>query len=142
MLFELKTWTDGRVLYAGEHATAREAVEAAVGSGCDFRGCDLSGCDFRGCDLRGCKLSGCKLAYRSHDLIAEILRRAAGDDTEKLKIAGYVLVCRDKCWDAFAKLAAVDPLGDWALNELAKWVQPDDGAPEVLRKRAEKLATA
>ena len=135
MLYELKTWTNGRVLYAGEHATVREAVEAAIGSGCDLRGCDFGYCDLRYCDLRDCKL-----AYRSHDLLAEILKRAAGDDTEKLKIAGYILVCRHKCWDAFVKLAAVDPLGNWALNELAKWAQPEDGAPEVLRKHAEKLA--
>ena len=131
MLFELKTWTDGRVLYAGEHATVRKAVEAAV----------KAGADLRGAYLRGADLSKIHLAYQSHDLLAEILRRAVGDDTEKLKIAGCILVCRSKCWDAFAKLAAVDPLGDWALDELATWVQPGDEAPDVLRKRAEKLAT-
>ena len=34
------------------------------------------------------------------------------------------------------QIAKDEPLADWALDELAKWVQPNDGAPEVLRQRA------
>ena len=108
--------------------------------GADLGGADLGGADLRGADLRGADLRGCKLAFQSHDLLAEILRRAAGDDVAKLKIAGFILVCRDKCWKEFAEFAKHDPLGDWALDELSKWVQPGDEVPYVLQDRVKVTA--
>ena len=164
---EIKSWCGDSVLYAADHDTLKAAVEAAVKAGADLTGADLRGANLRGANLRGADLWGAdllgadlwgadlwganlwgadltganltkiRLAYQSHDLSAEILRRAAGNDIEKLKIAGYILVSREKCWREFAALAATDPLGEWALDELAKWVQPDDGAPDILRERAE-----
>ena len=102
----------------------------------DLGGADLRGANLRGANLSGANLRGAKLAFQSHDLLAEILRRAAGDDIAKLKAAGLILISRDKCWREFLVMAAHEPLADWALDELARWVQPGDGAPEVLRQRA------
>ena len=109
----------------------------------DLRGVHL-GCanlrdaNLRDADLRGVHLHGAngesraKLAWQSHDLIAEILRRAAGDDVAKLKVAGYILMCRDKCWGDFLKLR--DPLMGWALDVLRPWAKGDENAPEILRR--------
>lgn len=105
-------------------------------TGADFRCAHLFGVCFRGADLTNVDLTGSKLAWQSHDLLAEILRRAAGDDVTKLKVAGLILISRDKCWKDFLDMAEREPLAGWALDELAKWVQPDDGAPNVLRQRA------
>lgn len=102
----------------------------------DLRGANLRGADLRGADLDGANLDGAKLNWQSHDLLAEILRRATGGDVAKRKIAGLVLISREFCWKDF--FAMEDPLREWALNELAKWVQPNDDAPAEIRRRAEK----
>jgi len=111
----------------------------------NLRDADLGGSDLRGADLGGAKLRGAylgcadlgdadgnraKLSWKSHDLLAEILRRAAGDDVAKLKIAGLVMLCRDKCWKEF--FAMRDPLTGWAAGVLREWVQPGDGSPAEL----------
>ena len=71
---------------------------------------------------------------------ANLLRRAAGDDIAKLKVAGLLLVCREKCWSEFAGMAKRDPLGDWALDSLAEWAAEGDGAPEIVRSRVKVAA--
>jgi hypothetical protein len=63
--------------------------------------------------------------------------RAAGENLAKRQLAGLVLVSRDWCWWQFWALK--HPLREWAVTELARWVQPDDGAPEVIRERTEEL---
>ena len=102
--------------------------------GADLRGADLSDAYLRGADLRGADLRGAKLNWQSHNLLAEILRRAAGDDVAKRKIAGLILVSFDWCWEKF--LSIDEPLRDWALDELAKRAQPEDSAPDCVRERA------
>ena len=98
-----------------------------------LRDADLGDADLRGVHLHGANgESRAKLAWQSHDLIAEILRRAAGDDVAKLKVAGYILMCRDKCWGDFLKLR--DPLLGWALDVLRPWANGDESAPEILRR--------
>src|SRR5690606_22816775 len=109
-------------------------------AGADLRGADLryaklTGADLRGANLRGAHLGGGKIAWQSHDLIAEILRRAAGDDVAKLKVAGLILVSRDKCWPDFLKLR--DPLAGWALDVLRPWAEGDENAPSVLKDKKE-----
>ncbi len=121
--------------------------ERADLGGADLRGADLHGADLRGvylhgaylhgADLRGADLGGVSLGditvnWISHDLIAEILKREAGDHIGKLQAAGLILVSRDKCWDEL--LALKVPHKKWALRTLAKWVKEGDGAPEVLKK--------
>jgi hypothetical protein len=108
--------------------------------GADLRGANLSyvnlrGAYLRGADLRGAYLRGAKIAWQSHDLLSELLRRAAGDDIARLKVAGLLLVCREKCWEEFVSIAARDSLGDWALDTLAEWVTVGDDAPEIIRGR-------
>jgi uncharacterized protein YjbI with pentapeptide repeats len=98
-------------------------------AGADLGGANLAGADLGGADLRGAYLSGAYLAgadlggadlnWQSHDLIAELLFRSAGQDIDKRKVAGLVLISKDWCWDKF--LAANDPLADWAKTELRKY---------------------
>jgi len=126
---------------------------------CRFDGADLHDADLRGANLRGANLTGAnltdanltdanlsganlvgvdlggaKINWQSHALVVEILRREAGDDVDKRKIAGLILVSTDWCWEKF--LAIDEPLRDWALGVLRAWVTEDDGAPDVLTPAA------
>jgi len=106
--------------------------------GADLRLSDLRGVDLRGADLHGADLHGAKLAWQSHDLLAEILKRAAGDDIAKLKVAGVILLCREKCWREL--LAIRDPLTGWAIGVLREWVQDGDDAPKELIEWKEEVS--
>jgi hypothetical protein len=52
-------------------------------------------------------------------LIAEILRREAGGEIEKLMIAGLVLIQRTWCWEQF--LAIEHKEKQWVLDVLRKY---------------------
>ena len=54
-VIEIKSCWNSEVLYSGEHASLREAVEAANLGGADLRGANLRGADLRGADLGGAK---------------------------------------------------------------------------------------
>ena len=156
MKFEIKHRFNGSVLFSGEFSSLKLCVEAAVSQGADLRGANLQEADLRGANLReadlrevylreadllevylrGANLRGADLNWRSHVLLAEILRRAAKDDAEKRKLAGLVLVSPDWCWKKF--LALDDPLKGWALDELAKWAKDGDEAPEEIKARRRK----
>ena len=101
--------------------------------GADLRGADLWDADLYGANLRNANLRGAKINWLSHDLVAELLRQAAGADIGKRKVAGLVLVSRDWCWRRF--LALDDPQRDWALNVLREYVTPDDEAPDILQSK-------
>ncbi len=108
--------------------------------GAYLRGADLGGANLRGADLRGAYLSGADLRgaedfWNCHDIISEILRRAAGEDIEKLSLAGLVLMQRQWCWDDFNKL--VHPQREWAVRTFVPLF--DDDTPDCLREAAEKL---
>jgi hypothetical protein len=153
--FDIKRWDNGNALFGGEYESLRACVEAAVRQRVELFRADLRSADLYSANLYSANLCSAdlcsanlrsanlcladlysaNLAWQSHDLLAEILRRAAGDEIEKLKVAGAILLMRDKCWQEFSKLAQRDPLGDWALDTLAEWVQPDDGAPDIIRQR-------
>ena len=60
------------------------------------------------------------------------MRRAADDDMDKRKIAGAIIMSRDKCWNDF--LSINDPLIPWALKVLAPYAKGRDDAPECLKK--------
>jgi hypothetical protein len=98
----------------------------------DLREADLRGAELRGAGLWEADLRGAKLNWQSHDIIAELLMRDAGDDIGKRKVAGLILVSRDWCWDRF--LAVDDPQREWALSVLRQYVRDGDGAPEALRE--------
>ena len=101
--------------------------------GADLSGADLSGADLGDADLSGADLSGAVVSWQSHDMIAEILRRAAADNPARRMLAGLILISRDWCWDEFLALDIDSELRRWALDELRQWVRPGDNAPEILK---------
>ena len=117
----------GSVLFEheSEENTVKKTVEEAVKNRAFLDGAFLNGAS-----LNGASLNGASLAWTSHDLLAEILKRAASNDIEKLKVAGLLLVKRDWCWKDFLKLN--DKNTEWALAELAKWAKAD--TPGEIRK--------
>ena len=118
MSVEIKHRYSGEVIATGD--TILEAVKGSLA-------------DLRGADLGGAYLRGAKGIWQSHDILSEILRRSAGDDVAKLKVAGLVLIQRGWCWRKMLAEAARDPLGGWALDELRKWiVEGDDTVPQAL----------
>jgi uncharacterized protein YjbI with pentapeptide repeats len=100
----------------------------------DLSGADLGGANLGGANLRYADLRGAKFNWQSHALLSEILLRAAGDNMGRRMLAGLVAVSTDWCWDQWLSLE--HPERAWAIAELAKWVRPDDGAPEVIRAAA------
>lgn len=152
--------TNGLVLYEDDAMSIKECLVAAVQSGADLYGADLRGADLRDADLRGANLRradlsdadirdadlrganlygadfyDAKINWQSPTLIAEILKRSAGVNVKKRKIAGLVEVSTDWCWDKMLTLK--DPLTKWALTELAKWIVEDDAHPEILDEYVE-----
>ena len=107
---------------------------------CHAHLCDanLRGADLCGADLRHADLCGAKLAWQSHDLLSEILKRSAGDNIAKLKVAGLLLVMREKCWSDFFNLH--DPMTSWAVGVLRKSIVDGDMHPEILDAYSEELA--
>jgi len=99
----------------------------------DLREADLSGAALSGAFLRRADLSGAVVSWQSHDMIAEILRRAAADNPARRMLAGLILISRDWCWDEFLALDIDSELRRWALDELRQWVRPGDNAPEILK---------
>ena len=120
----------------GSAEQCREAAEAAVREGANLSCANLRGADLSYAGLSCANIEDATINWQSHDLIAEILRRAAGADIEKRKIAGFMLVSRDWCWGRF--LAQDDPQRDWALGVLRKYVRDGDGAPDILRQGGER----
>ena len=53
---EIKSKWDGRILFSGELATLKEAVQTAVKEGAYLQGADLRGADLRGADLQGANI--------------------------------------------------------------------------------------
>jgi hypothetical protein len=82
---------------------------------------------FVGARLEGARFVGARMNWTSHDLVAELLRRAANMDIEKRSFAGLVLISRDWCWKHFAGL----PLFGWAVGVLAPNVQRGDDVPKI-----------
>lgn len=94
---------------------------------------NLRGVYMRCADLRGTNLTDITVSWQSHQLISEILYRAAGDDLQKQAFAGFVRIKTGWCWDWDQFLSMENNLKGWAIAELKKWVKPGDGAPEILR---------
>ena len=61
-VIEIKSRWTGALLYSGEHASLRKAVEAANLRGADLRGADLRGANLCGADLCGADLRDANLA--------------------------------------------------------------------------------
>ena len=128
--------------------------------GADLRGADLSNADLRGADLRGADLRGADLrgadflhsvlfrasflhahfgninenrtlvSWQSHEMLAEILRQNAGNDLNRLKIAGIIRLCEQWCWLQFMEMD--DPEKSWAMDVLRLWRRADGNNPRFL----------
>ena len=66
-VIEIKSCWSGEVLYSGEHASLREAVEAANLRGANLRGANLRGANLRGAELRNADLRNAYLTGARHD---------------------------------------------------------------------------
>ncbi len=108
----------------------------------DLREADLREANLRGANLRDADLNNVVMCWTSHDLIAERLRQAAGNDPLKRMTAGYIAMSTDWCWAALIdnapRITLLDgtTLLDWTLNTMATWVRDGDDAPQILKERA------
>ena len=98
----------------------------------NLSGATMTGANLSGAYLGEANLNGVCVNWQSHDLIAEILRRAAEDDVSRRIMVGLILISHDWCWDMFLALDIAPAVRDWALDELRKWVKEGDNAPTVL----------
>jgi hypothetical protein len=139
---EVKKYShDERAAIIEEHRKWRfgEGGKRADLSRADLSSADLSSADLSRANLSSANLSSAnlyraKFNFQSHTLIAEVLRRAAGEDVEKRKVAGLILVSPDWCWDQFTANCSGDPLFGWALEVLRGYITEDDGHPAMLDK--------
>jgi len=150
MLFEIKSWIDGKVLFSLDCGSVKLCVEAGVKARANLSGADLSvanlsganlyranlyganlyGANLSGANLYGANLYGANLSWQSHDLLAEILRREAGDDIKRRSFAGLILISRDWCWSTWLKLEVTAEVR-WAASVLAKWIKPEDTGEHI-----------
>ena len=96
-------------------------------AGADLRGADLWGACFLRANLQDADLMDAGLNWRSHDLLAEVIRQNAGDDHDKRAMAGLVLVSRDWCWRQFWELNL--PLEPWAIEVLTPFLREGQTPP-------------
>ena len=118
-------------------------------SGADLSGAYLSGAYLSGADLSGADLSGTKVAWQSHDLVAELLRRAiptpgsAADlrpvDLRRHALIGLILANRGWCWADFARIPLSKGTRRWALKALAAYKVDGDAAPDLIARAAAKI---
>ena len=94
---------------------------------------NLQCANLRGADLYGADLRGANINWTQHELVAEILRQAAGNDIEKLQLAGLILICKNKCWDEFMQIEQVMKLKDWWLEVFRPYFEahPDNVPSQV-----------
>ena len=84
-------------------------------------------------NLTRAHLAGIVVAWQSHALLADILRRAAGDNVPRRMLAGLIAISTDWCWGEFLNLDIDPALREWAIAELRQWVRDSDAAPDALR---------
>jgi uncharacterized protein YjbI with pentapeptide repeats len=139
MLYEIKSRVDGHVLFSLQCDSIKACLEAGVRADAQLDYAQLNYAQLYHASFDCASLVGAQLSWQSHDLIAELLHRAAGDDIEKRSLAGLVLVSRDWCWDKFLRFELSAELRGWATATLAAYVQDGDDAPPELRRAATKL---
>lgn len=126
-------------------------------AGANLKGANLAGVNLKGANLKGANLKGANLIWtnlmdadfsnvrmnwQSHELVAERLRQAAGDDPLKRMAAGFVIVSRMWCWEQFIENAPDIPLTDggtvlnWAMSEMRTWVLENETPPSHLSTQA------
>jgi hypothetical protein len=126
----------------GEEEGVRADLSKANLSEANLSGVNLSEAalwraNLSGVKLNGANLSRVKLNWQSHDLIAEVLRQAAGNDWQKRGIAGLVLVSRDWCWSKMTALDIPDDLRRWVYASLKPFGV--ESAPKVAQEAAKEI---
>ena len=113
---------------------SHEGVRANLGGAnlvrANLGGANLDGANLGGASLYRANLDGANLNWQSHDLLAEVLRRAAGDNVDRRMVAGLLLVSRDWCWSRF--LEADHPEREWAMGILSGLAKGNEDAPKIL----------
>jgi hypothetical protein len=129
----VRTMTIDLVDVLAQHKLWRAGIggKRANLAGANLAGADLAGADLAGADLAGADLTDTRMSWQSHQLLSELLCRAANDDVEKRQVAGLIRISTDWCWDKF--LAIDDPMREWALSVLRPFAADDPDAPEILR---------
>ena len=124
---------DGTLIHEAE-GTLREVVLDAY----------MRRLDLYGANLSGAYLSGARMNWNSHDMIAEVLRRAADNDVARRSFAGLVLVSRDWCWKQFAALDIPQDLRAWVVATLRPFADASPPLAELKRllQQASTTATA
>ena len=104
--------------------------------GAKLQGTYLRGANLVGANLEGANLEGANINWTQHELVAEILRQAAGNDVEKLQLAGLILICKDKCWEDFMQIEQVMKFKDWCLEVFKPFFEAH---PENIPHQVKKL---
>lgn len=104
-------------------------------SGADLSEADLRNADLRNADLSGAYLSGAylsnvKMNWNSHNLISEILWRAATNQDQE-QLAAWIGRKIEWCWKDWLAIEHTQKM--WAIDIMKEFVSDDDNAPEVLR---------
>jgi len=79
MIYEIKSWRDGKILYSAEADSLKDCVEMAVKSCADLSYADLRSADLRSADLRYAVLRSANLRFadlRYANLSSAVLRSA------------------------------------------------------------------
>jgi hypothetical protein len=139
-------------------------LEGANLEGANLRGADLEGADLEGANLEGANLEGANLEganleavilnWQSHQLLGELLKRAAGESIEKRMVAGLITISTDWCWHEFLAIEHSefdiepgllsefrDRYKEWAIQILAQYVQNEDGSPDIIKEYAQRSKT-
>ena len=133
---------------------SRANLSRANLSDADLSAANLSRANLYAANLYAADLSRAELNWNSHNLIAEILFRAAESDLLKQSFALLIRQHVDWCWNVWLADTAPRSIEQaqwdalvvanraWALSELAKWVKDGDNAPAAVRAMAEQQADA
>ena len=97
----------------------------------NLSGSRLSDAHFGGAILGGAILAGVELDWQSRGLIAEMIRLAAGEDANKLKLADSILECGWR-WDRF--FTSTHPLKGWVIEVLAPYAKGDPSLAAAMLK--------
>ena len=122
------TWAD----LPGANLTGADLTGADL-TAANLTAANLTETNLAGANLAGAHLAGIVVAWQSHALLADILRRAAGDNVPRRMLAGLIAISTDWCWGEFLNLDIDPALREWAIAELRQWVRDSDAAPDALR---------
>ena len=114
-------------------------------SGANLRRANLSGANLRRANLGRANLGGAELNWESHELLSEILIRAAECDVEKLQAAAMVAIGArmgvEWCWERYVEYFTPE-IKEWIVSVFAEYIKDGDGAPQELRDAIKEMENA